>query len=311
MHGTPPFEPLFVDVPRGAAGGRGRRFVVHHQPLEGAARGLVLYVHPFAEEMNKSRRMAALQSRALAQQGYAVLQLDLLGCGDSDGDFGDATWDQWVDDVVAGAAWLRARHGDAGRTGTDPPPLWLWGLRAGALLVTEAAAHIDGPRHVLLWQPAIAGKAVLQQFLRLKAASELLAGQAKGVIEQLRSELAAGKAVEVAGYTLNPDLCRGLERAELQPPAGPGRLEWLELQPRDGAALSPVASGAVAAWRAAGWTARAEVVAGPAFWQTTEIEDAPALLTATSAALCNHPAAARAASGPADTRVGETRELRT
>ncbi|MCK7493610.1 MAG: alpha/beta hydrolase [Comamonadaceae bacterium] len=77
--------------------------------------------------MNKSRRMAALQSRALAAAGFAVLRVDLLGCGDSAGDFGDATWPRWVDDVVAAARWLRRQHPDAADA-----PLWLWGLRAGA-----------------------------------------------------------------------------------------------------------------------------------------------------------------------------------
>ncbi len=60
-----------------------QRFCLFH-PAQGRASGApLLYLHPFAEEMNKSRRMAALQSRALAEHGYAVLQIDLLGCGDS------------------------------------------------------------------------------------------------------------------------------------------------------------------------------------------------------------------------------------
>ena len=67
----------------------------------------MVYIHPFAEEMNKARRMAALQSRALAAAGFDVLQIDLLGCGDSSGDFGDATWNDWVNDVVHGCRWLR------------------------------------------------------------------------------------------------------------------------------------------------------------------------------------------------------------
>ena len=43
-------------------------------------------VKAWAEEMNKARRMAALQARLLAENGYAVLQIDLHGCGDSSGD---------------------------------------------------------------------------------------------------------------------------------------------------------------------------------------------------------------------------------
>src|SRR5687767_10614876 len=66
-------EAMFLPVPHG-----GRRFCLFHTP-QGAVRALVFYIHPFAEEMNKSRRMAALQARSLAEAGFAVLQLDLLG----------------------------------------------------------------------------------------------------------------------------------------------------------------------------------------------------------------------------------------
>src|SRR5512133_1710196 len=87
----------------------GRRFCLLHAPDAAAPRrGAVVYVHPFAEEMNKSRRAVALQARALAQAGYAVLQIDLHGCGESSGDFGDATWASWIDDVVAACAWLES-----------------------------------------------------------------------------------------------------------------------------------------------------------------------------------------------------------
>lgn len=274
-------EPLFLRVD---AGLQGQRFALLHTPRGGTPRGLVLHVHAFAEEMNKSRRMAALQARALAAAGFAVLQMDLLGCGDSDGDFGDATWAQWVADVVHGCRWLRQRHADAATM-----PLWLWGQRAGALLAVQAAQQLEGqPCNLLLWQPAAQGKAVLQQFLRLKLAADLLGGQGKAAMEQLRGALAAGESVEVAGYTLNPALCAGLEQATLQPPATPpGRLEWIDVSPQDDAAPSPAADSHVEHWARSGWAARAQVVKGPAFWQTTEIEDAPALLQATVEALAN------------------------
>ena len=89
----------------------------------------MLYIHPFAEEMNKSRRMAALQSRALAQAGYAVLQIDLLGCGDSSGDFGDATWQSWVSDVVLGCQWLRSQNPTQGDS--EPDAAVVMGLARG------------------------------------------------------------------------------------------------------------------------------------------------------------------------------------
>lgn len=270
---APPIEPFF------AAADDGReRFCIFHPP-SGSLRGRVLHLHAFAEEMNKSRRMAAMQARALAGAGFAVLQFDLLGCGDSAGDFGDATWDAWLADVDWALRQLRQR------AGTAAAPLWLWGQRVGAMLAVQAAQRLaavgDEPAHLLLWQPSASGKTALQQFLRLKAAAEMLDGGAKGVTESLRRELAAGRAVEVAGYRLSPGLAAGLEAATLAPPSHPARCAWLEVAAGDVPELLPASRAAVERWRAAGWQLQAAAVAGPAFWQTTEIEDAPALLART------------------------------
>jgi uncharacterized protein len=262
------------------AGFIGQRFCLFHPPRGGSARGLVLYAHPFAEEMNKSRRMAALQSRALAGSGYGVLQIDLLGCGDSSGDFGDATWSGWIDDIVRAAGWL-TRHAAA--------PLWLWGLRAGCLLAANAARQLDIACNFLFWQPPAAGKLLLQQFLRLRVAADMLSGASVGAMAALRGQLAAGASVDVAGYTLTSDMAAGLEGATLLPPATSqqgGRLEWIELSSlAEAPPLGPASQQAVGAWRDAGCSVHSQVVPGPAFWQTAEIVEAPALLAATVRAL--------------------------
>ena len=258
----------------------GRRFCLFHSPHGRQPLGRVLYVHPFAEEMNKSRRMAALHARALAKAGFAVLQIDLLGCGDSSGTAADAHWEGWVRDLVAAHCWLSKQA--AG-------PNWLWGLRAGALLAAQTAAQIDEPCNFLFWQPANSGKPLVQQFLRLKAANELIGGAAKGVVAQLRQQLERGEPVDVAGYQLGPQLLHGFEAATLAPPASAhpaGRLAWIELSNQTDAALLPASAAALERWRSAGFTVNSQVVPGPAFWQTTEIEEAPALLAASLRALC-------------------------
>lgn len=95
----------------------GFRFCVYHEAQTHPARGAVLYIHPFAEEMNKSRRMAARQARLLASSGFCVLQMDLLGCGDSSGVFEDATWDLWLKDVLYACDHLRSRSQAPSRFG--------------------------------------------------------------------------------------------------------------------------------------------------------------------------------------------------
>ena len=266
-----PVEAFFLPMPNGQ---RGQRFCLLHRPVGTSIHGAVVFVHPFAEEMNKSRRMAALQSRALADAGFAVLQIDLLGCGDSSGDFGDAAWQDWVADVVEASLWLRQQYS---------APLWLWGLRAGCLLAVEAARRIDQPCHFLFWQAPGAGKQLLQHFLRLKMIGDMLDGKSKGVMDGLRQQLASGLDIEIAGYCIASALAAGLEAATLTPPRHPSRVEWIELAAREDATLSPASERSVTTWRDAGFKVNPKIAVGPAFWQTTEIEDAPALLEATTA----------------------------
>ncbi len=255
-----------------AVGGE-QRLCLFHAPA-GTPRSRLLYLHPFAEEMNKSRRMAALACRALAAAGHAVLQIDLRGCGDSSADFGDTSWADWQDDVRLALAWLDRQVPEA--------PLWLWGLRAGCLL---AATDWGRPVNHLFWQPMTSGKLALQQFLRLKLAAEMAGGASKGLMDAMKAELAAGGSVDVAGYRLGAGLASGLDAARLTAASPHGRVEWLELSPRDDAALPPVSEQAIQQWRDAGWTVRPQLVQGPAFWSTSEIELAPALITRTVEAL--------------------------
>lgn len=251
-----------------AAGGE-QRLCLFHAPA-GTPRSRLLYLHPFAEEMNKSRRMAALACRALAEAGHAVLQIDLRGCGDSSADFGDAAWADWVADVRLALDWLDERAPGA--------PLWLWGLRAGCLL---AAADWGRPVNHLFWQPMTSGKLALQQFLRLKLAAEMAGGTSKGLMDAMKTTLAACQPVDIAGYRLGAALATGLEAARLAPVGTAGRVEWLEVSTREDAALTPVSEQAIKAWQDAGWTVRPQIVPGPGFWATSEIELAPALIART------------------------------
>ncbi len=200
----------------------------------------MLYVHPFAEEMNKARRMAALQARALAAAGWTVLQVDLAGCGDSEGEFGEASWDRWVADVREAVGWLRER------SGREP---WLWGLRAGCLVASEAAIEMASVPGLLFWQPVLSGKQFLQQFLRLKLASQILgsAEAARVDTRELRERLLRGDSVEVAGYELSPALAAGLEAADLAPIAGACPVAWIEVTGATEAQMSPAGRARVGA----------------------------------------------------------------
>ena len=209
----------------------GQRYCLLHLPAPGRpARGGIIYIHPFAEELNKSRHVAAMQARAFAAAGYSVLQLDLYGCGDSSGDFGDARWSIWRNDLHLACAWLAQRVDG---------PLTLWGLRLGALLALELAAHAPVPlRQLLLWQPELDGRRAIDRFLRLRLAGRMLAGTSEAP-GHARAELAAGRAVEVAGYLLAPELAQAIDAiaaASLRPPVP---VYWLEYRGRRRPVLPP------------------------------------------------------------------------
>lgn len=269
---TGPFEPFFLPAISG------ERFCVFH-PAAGASRGSLVYVHPFAEEMNKSRRMAALQSRMLAAHGYAVLQIDLFGCGDSSGDFGDANWETWLQDVALGVRWLRQHVGGS---------VTLWGLRLGALLALDAARLCDpAPAGYVLWQPIVSGEQFLTQFLRLRVASGMIAdGVARTGTQDMRKEIHAGTVLEIAGYDLAPGLAvaiDGLKLAALAPLGAP--VHWFEVVAEADRPLSAASRRVADAWIAAGLALDTHVIAGEPFWNTIEIAESPALLAETTRVL--------------------------
>jgi len=251
----------------------GARFCIVHSPdHERPTLGAAVYVHPFAEEMNKSRRMAALQARALAGAGWIVLQIDLFACGDSEGRFDEATWSQWIDDVSDASIWLYTQSGLL--------PM-LWGLRSGCLIAAEAARRMDPSPNLLFWQPVLSGRQLLRQFLRLKLSSQVLLGDSgnRVRIDDLRQQILNGQVAEIGGYALSPGIALGMDASELLPPAAPVRAAWFEVVASP--ELSPAATERIRIWQAAGVQVDSRVIAGPPFWQTQEITECPELIEAT------------------------------
>ena len=229
--------------------------------------------------MNKARRMAALQSRRLAAEGWSVLQVDLHGCGDSAGEFTEARWQTWIEDVRAALGWLRFRvHG----------PLSLWALRLGVPLACDVARDSAlGLERLVLWQPVVAGEQFLVQFLRLRLAGEMLAGgSATTALRELRTQLAQGRSLEIAGYELHPQLAEAIARQDLlRTVPAVKRVHWLEVAAEPGALLRPPSRRVVEAWARQAVAVDKAVVAGDPFWATIEIAECETLLAATSEAL--------------------------
>jgi len=270
----PSAEPFFLDA------APGQRYCLFHPPA-GNCRGALLYVHPFGDEMNKARRMAAVTARRLAARGYGVLQVDLYGCGDSSGDFADARWEIWLADLEAARAWLRARLG---------VPVGLWGLRLGGLLALDFASRSAQPvPDLVLWQPVQQGGAYLKQFLRLLSVNEMLSqpeqDKGAGNTGALRTALLGGQALEVAGYELAPELGAAIDALDAARLAPAGRVHWFEMVSAADRPLAPALARLADKWRAQGCVLELRQVAGQQFWATQEISESEELVQATCAAL--------------------------
>lgn len=260
--------PFFLDVRPG------KRFCLYYPPRD-TFRGCVLFVPPFAEEMNKSRRMVALQARALSGIGFAVLCIDLYGSGDSSGDFRDARWEFWKEDLTLAMKWLKAQHGT---------PVTLWGMRLGALLALDFARDTDAQiDRLLLWQPTVSGETCLTQFLRLRVVNAMISGKAKTSARDLRDELASEGTLEVAGYDLPHQLACSIDSLKLAELGMPGpKHDWFEVVSGAESDLSPAVARTMDAWKSRGIPVAAHRIQGEPFWSTQEVTDCLQLITDTT-----------------------------
>ena len=255
-------------------GTRGSLFSVFHPAHEHARHRLSLvYVPPFAEEMNRARRMSALQARRLSELGIDVLLLDPFGTGDSEGDFGDARWDIWCDDVRTAMNWMVARTN---------APVGLWGLRLGALLAADVASRHPIER-LVLWQPVLSGDSYLTQFLRLRLAATMNMGDHRESTKTLRERLAQRQTLEIAGYHLAPELANAIASRtfrDLVETNQASDINWLEVTTDLSGNFSPASQKVLDALTRPN-RVTAKVVTGQPFWLAQEITLVPELLSAT------------------------------
>jgi exosortase A-associated hydrolase 2 len=214
--------------------------------------------------------MAAITARELARSGILVLQIDLKGCGDSAGNFEDAKWGDWLDDVSTGWDWLQRECGDN---------LGLWTARAGSLVAADWLWNSTEQPPLIMWQPVTQGKQHLTQFLRLEAAREMLSSEeSKGVVTTLWNRIRGGGQVEVAGYRLTPDLVEGFENAKMRLAANyKSPIRIFEVVSSASQGLSPGMTLLIDRLKEQSISIHGRHVNGSSFWRAQEIEVVPEL----------------------------------
>jgi exosortase A-associated hydrolase 2 len=251
--------PFFLDGPHG------RLFCEHFRDANVRSKYRLIVVPPFAEELNKCRKLIALTATRLAAAGIEVIVPDLFGTGDSEGEFSDCRWDIWLEDINCASRWLCTQAPDA-----KPAIL---SVRAGSLFLPDLyrQAALDDYR-VIMWQPIYDGEQLIRQFLRLRVLSNKFAGIDESVtdlLEQLRS----GKSVEVAGYELSSELALSIGSTSLKT-LDARSSEWLrilECRSSFSEKLSGVGEKFMEQLRVANTHVGGMVVVGEQFWATQEI----------------------------------------
>jgi exosortase A-associated hydrolase 2 len=253
-------------------GPAGRRILVVARRPVGTARGCILLVPPFGEEMNKSRRMLALVAQGLAARGFVAALPDLSGTGDSEGEFGESTWSQWRQDLQTVHAFFE-EQGQVIRAALA--------VRTGCALIAEVAGqHAWNLSHTVFWQPVLDGARFLTQFLRLRVASSLMGGDRRESTQDLLSRFRSGETLEIAGYEVSPALAHELDKMNAVASLSPnlGTVHWIEVMRAEDGALSESARSAISK----ATERRVEIVpsthSGEPFWSSTEIVTIPTLV---------------------------------
>jgi len=263
-------------VPQFLDGRRGRLFAMAVSAVPPRKdRQCVLMIAPLGEEMNKCRPMLAMQARALAVSGIDTVLLDPYGTGDSSGEFADATWEIWADDICRGWDSLSA---------AEPRFIHVLAIRSGALLLNALAERrkLEGSR-IVLWQPVVRGSDYWRNVLRMRLAA--LSGRDNvREIETPESVLTRDGGIEIAGYRYSSGLVESLNKTNVSPelllPAN--GLLWIEITASSGATMSPGASRVVQQWRGMRLNVETSVHIGEPFWATPEISLAPPIATTTN-----------------------------
>ena len=133
-----------------------RLYGCHHLPHElGAKPYSVVLCSPVGQEYIQSHRAAYQLAVRLSRCGYHVLRFDYFGCGDSEGNFEQATIIQWIDDIHSAIEEIQNRSGLTN--------VCLIGLRIGASLVLKVTENNHHIERIALWEPILDGKVYLKE----------------------------------------------------------------------------------------------------------------------------------------------------
>jgi hypothetical protein len=166
-----------------------------------------IFCNAFFEEQVFSNRAMVLLARLFAGNNLPVLRIDYEGSGNSYGDAEPLRVQDWVDDVVDAANWLRAQYPDVRFS--------VLGLRAGCWVAGTAAPEI-GADQLLLCAPVYDGASYVQELLRANLTMQLsvykrVVDSRKDLIERLQ----AGRSINFGGHEVGLQMVESLQTCKI------------------------------------------------------------------------------------------------
>ena len=177
------------------------------QPLSSVKGGrAVIFVPPFAEEMNRSKRMYVLCSRLLADSGVHAFCFDYSGTGDSSGEWGDFSYSDWVEDlnqIYKYATNLSSK-------------VSFIALRFGALVLADAIDQCDmDVDRCVFWDPIENGEILTRQLIRIKIAAAMADESKKLTTKEISQNIQETGYLESGGYYLSKSLIDDINSKKL------------------------------------------------------------------------------------------------
>jgi pimeloyl-ACP methyl ester carboxylesterase len=119
----------------------------------------VLLCNPHGHEHIQFHRSMRRLAVLLAQEGFPALRFDFSGCGDSAGDHGNWSIQEWRENVGAAAAHLQER--------SKVSRICVAGIRLGGALAALACCGQRPFESVVLWDPVIRGRDYLDELVSM------------------------------------------------------------------------------------------------------------------------------------------------
>jgi pimeloyl-ACP methyl ester carboxylesterase len=181
----------------------GGLFGVSYKPTA-RTHGAVVICPAILSEYDHTYSIDVSLARALAARGIAVHRLHYRGSGHSDGEPSEMTFETMLQDALAATARFSAE------VGVEQP--LILGVRFGSLLAAAVAAAGSGGSPLVLWDPALSGRAYFRDAWRADMMFQINEGAKPATRDAFPALLERDNQVDVLGYPI----CKGLYESALE-----------------------------------------------------------------------------------------------